>query len=91
MDVGFSKPRVSVGYKYTTRQGRKPYLIVRCVGFFYTQEYLFDECLTNYILINLFIAVILENFELDQNRSAQEQELHRREIWRQMIEHFIAW
>lgn len=46
--------------------------------------------LTNYMLMNLFVAVILENFELDQARRVEEQAVHRREIWRQMLDYFIS-
>eukprot|EP01047_Picozoa_sp_COSAG01_P130450 COSAG01_NODE_60049_length_296_cov_2.583756_1_plen_98_part_11 len=42
------------------------------------------------MLMNLFVAVILENFELDQTRRVEEQAVHRREIWRQMLDYFIS-
>ena len=45
--------------------------------------------MTNYILLNLFVAVILENFELAEDEKVQKQADAEKEVWRSMLEHFI--
>lgn len=44
---------------------------------------------SNYILLNLFVAVILENFEMAEEEKIQQQAVKEKELWRSMLEHFI--
>jgi hypothetical protein len=45
---------------------------------------------SNYILLNLFVAVILENFEMAEDEKIQQQAVKEKEVWRKMMEHFIG-
>lgn len=49
----------------------------------------FSFVVSNYILLNLFVAVILENFEMAEDEKLQQQAVEEQELWRKMLDHFV--